>query len=78
MFTGTTTVALALVSSVEKVVALELEEYLEGLNRPHFEQASVSGKIDIYIGDAQASLERLSRENDVFDMVSFINVGPFP
>ncbi|GJE93464.1 SAM-dependent methyltransferase-like protein [Phanerochaete sordida] len=69
MFTGTTTVALALVPTVEKVVTLELEAYLEQTNRPFFAQAGVSEKIDIRIGEALASLEELSAEGASFDMV---------
>ena len=73
MFTGTTTISLAMLPSVEKVVALELEGYLESLNRPYFERANVSGKIDIHIGDAKASLDKLSNENQMFDMVSYLS-----
>lgn len=70
MFTGTTTVSLALVPRVEKVVALELEGYLEEHNRPYFDRAGVSDKIDVRIGDALQSLDQLVRENACFDMVS--------
>lgn len=69
MFTGTTTVALAMLPTVEKVVTLELEGYLETTNRPYFEQTGVSEKIDIRIGDALASLDVLIKENASFDMV---------
>ncbi|KAJ3489970.1 hypothetical protein NLI96_g1752 [Meripilus lineatus] len=69
MFTGTTTVSLALVPRVEKVVALELEGYLEEHNRPYFDRAGVSDKIDVRIGDALQSLDQLVRENACFDMV---------
>lgn len=70
MFTGTTTVSLAMVPSVEKVVTLELEGYLERRNRPYFEQSGVSDKIDIRIGNALTSLDRLIKENALFDMAS--------
>ena len=70
MFTGTTTAALALVPSVEKVVALELEAYLVQLVKPYFEEAGVSEKIEIRIGDAKSSLDKLSGEGAKFDMVS--------
>lgn len=69
MFTGTTTVSLAMLQTVEKVVTLELEEFLESTNRPYFEQSGVSEKIDIRIGDALSSLDRLIEEKAAFDMV---------
>ncbi|EKM57117.1 uncharacterized protein PHACADRAFT_172804 [Phanerochaete carnosa HHB-10118-sp] len=69
MFTGTTTVSLALLPTVERIVTLELEEYLEQTNRPFFEQAGVSEKIDIRIGDALSSLDKLIADNASFDMV---------
>ncbi|KIP10795.1 hypothetical protein PHLGIDRAFT_125302 [Phlebiopsis gigantea 11061_1 CR5-6] len=69
MFTGTTTVSLAMLPTVLKVVTLELEEYLERTNRPFFEQSGVSGKIDVRIGDALTSLDRLIEEKASFDMV---------
>lgn len=72
MFTGTTTVSLAMLPTVEKVVTLELEGYLESNNRPHFEQSGVSEKIDIRIGDALASLDQLIKEGASFDMVRLL------
>ena len=69
MFTGTTTVTLAMVPTVEKVVALELEDYLKDWARPYFEQARVSDKIDVRIGDAVSSLRQLDEENASFDLV---------
>lgn len=69
MFTGTTTVSLASVSSVEKIVTLELEAYLEKHNRPYFEEAAVADKIDVRIGDAMTTLDALSKEGASFDMV---------
>lgn len=69
MFTGTTTLSLALVPTVEKVVSLELEGYLEETNRPFFDQSGVSEKIEIRIGDALESLDKLIEEGMVFDMV---------
>ena len=69
MFTGTTTVTLAMVPTVEKVVALELEGYLKDWARPYFEQARVSDKIDVRIGDAVSSLRQLDEENASFDLV---------
>ena len=69
MFTGTTTVTLAMVPTVEKVVALELEGYLKDWARPYFEQARVSDKFDVRIGDAVSSLRQLDEENASFDLV---------
>lgn len=73
MFTGTTTVSLALVPSVMKVVSLELEGYLKEINTPFFEQAHVAHKIDVRIGDALTSLDTLAREGATFDMVRLSN-----
>ena len=70
MFTGNTTLALAMVPTVEKVVSLELEQFLEQTNRPFFEKSGVSEKIDIRIGDALTSLDKLVEEKASFDMVS--------
>ena len=69
MFTGTTTVSLAMVPSVERIVTLELEQYLESNNRPYFEQSGVADKIDIRIGDASALLDELVEQKASFDMV---------
>ncbi|KAI0083788.1 S-adenosyl-L-methionine-dependent methyltransferase [Irpex rosettiformis] len=69
MFTGTTTVTLAMIPTVEKVVALELEGYLKDWSRPYFEQAQVSDKIDVWVGDAVSSLNRLDEEHASFDLV---------
>jgi predicted O-methyltransferase YrrM len=72
MFTGTTTLSLAMVSTVEKVVSLELEKFLEETNRPFFNQSGVSEKIEIRIGDALSSLDKLVEEKASFDMVSWL------
>jgi len=69
MFTGTTTVSLALVPSVEKVVALEIEPYLVEFSRPYFQEAGVADKIDVRLGKALDSLEILEAEGASFDMV---------
>ena len=71
MFTGTTTVSLALLPSVKKVVSLELEGYLKVNNTPYFEKAGVAHKIDVRIGDALTSLDTLIKEGATFDMVRF-------
>ena len=69
MFTGTTTVSLACLPAVVKVVTLEIEAYLETHNRPYFDAAGVANKIDIRIGDAATSLGTLAKEGHSFDMV---------
>ncbi|THH32487.1 hypothetical protein EUX98_g1680 [Antrodiella citrinella] len=69
MFTGTTTVSLALVPSVHKVVALEFEPYLLDHNLPNFQKAGVADKIDVRIGKALDSLDILEAEGASFDMV---------
>lgn len=74
MFTGTTTVSLALVPSVEKVTALDIEPYLLEHNLPNFKEAGVAHKIDVRIGNALESLDKLEEEGASFDMVSFLDV----
>ncbi|TCD67499.1 hypothetical protein EIP91_012304 [Steccherinum ochraceum] len=69
MFTGTTTVSLALVPTVRKVTTLDIEPYLKDINVPYFVQAGVAHKIDIRIGDAMTSLDTLDQENASFDMI---------
>ena len=70
MFTGTTTVSLALVPSVDKVTALDIEPYLLEHNLPNFKEAGVADKIDVRIGNAIESLEKLEQEGASFDMAS--------
>ncbi|KAH8094911.1 O-methyltransferase-domain-containing protein [Cristinia sonorae] len=69
MFTGTTTISLAMLPTVEKVTALEIEPFLKELNQPYFEEAGVVHKIDIRIDDALKSLQKLHEENLSFDMI---------
>ncbi|VDB94188.1 unnamed protein product [Peniophora sp. CBMAI 1063] len=69
MFTGTTTISLASIPGVERVVTLEIEAYLKEHNLPYFEDAGVANKIDIRIGDAVTSLDALGKEGTSFDMV---------
>ncbi|TCD70752.1 hypothetical protein EIP91_001781 [Steccherinum ochraceum] len=69
MFTGTTTVSLALVPSVDKVTALDIEIYLLEHNLPNFKEAGVASKIDVRIGNALETLDKLDEEGASFDMV---------
>ena len=69
MFTGTTTVSLASLPAVVKIVTLEIEAYLEKHNRPYFDAAGVANKSDVRIGDAATSLGTLAKEGHSFDMV---------
>jgi hypothetical protein len=70
MFTGTTTVALALLPEVESVTPLELEPFLLEWAKPWWEKAGVSKKIDARIGDGQESLKQLAKEGRSFDIAS--------
>ncbi|KAL0947353.1 hypothetical protein HGRIS_013470 [Hohenbuehelia grisea] len=69
MFTGTTTVSIASVPSVTRVVALDIEPHLETLVKPFFEEAGISHKIVVRIGDAAQSLRDLASSGEVFNMV---------
>lgn len=68
-FVGTTTLALALVPEVTKVVTLEYEPYLETFAAPFFEREGVKDKIDVRIGDAKTALQKLADEGQQFDVV---------
>ena len=52
--------ALALLPLVDKVVGLELEGFMEEFDRPFWEQAGVSGKIETKIGPALDALAELA------------------
>lgn len=69
MFVGTTTVALALVPEVERVVSLEYEPFLRDFATPFFERAGVRDRIDVRVGDARDTLKALRDEEQQFDMV---------
>lgn len=72
MFTGTSTVAFAAAKSVENVVALEIEPYLEAWCRPFWKKAGqgLNEKIDVRIGPAKDSLEKIIRDGEApFDLV---------
>lgn len=80
MFTGTMTTIFASADSVEKVVSLEAEGFLEGWCRPFWEKAGrgISEKIEVRIGFASQSLEKMAREGEeAFDLVRlFVFVCP--
>lgn len=68
--TGTATLAFALLPSVEKVVALDIEPYLAELVTPYWQRAGVARKIDFKIAPALESLADLSKHQHApFDLV---------
>ena len=69
VFASTTTVALALLPFVSKIVALDIEPYLVEFAKPFYEKAKVEDKIDFRIGDAIKTLEDLEANEDGFDLV---------
>lgn len=76
MFTGTVTTVFAAGSSVEKVVGLEAEPFLEGWCRPFWKRAGegVNEKIEVRVGPAKDSLEKMASDGETpFDMVSMID-----
>jgi caffeoyl-CoA O-methyltransferase len=73
MFMGTTTVSLALLPQVEKVVPMDIEPYLFELTSQWWEKAGVGHKIHPMIGDAIEGLQKLQDEKQQFDFVSEIN-----
>lgn len=50
-------------------MCLELEPYLDEFVRPFFEKAGQDHKLDIRIGDAVTSMEKLAEEGRKFDVV---------
>lgn len=70
VFTGTATLALALLPSVKHITALDIEEILPSFVRPAWDAAGVSSKIDFRISPALDSLDKLVSEgHDGFDLV---------
>lgn len=69
VFTSTTTVALALLPFVEKIVACDIEPYLVEFAKPFYEQAKVTNKIDFRIGNAIKTLEDIESKGEGFDLV---------
>jgi caffeoyl-CoA O-methyltransferase len=72
MFMGTTTVSLALLPQVEKVVPMDIEPYLVELTSQWWNKAGVGHKIHPMIGDAIEGLQKLRDEQQQFDFVSEI------
>lgn len=69
-FTGTATLALALLPKITRVVALDIEPYLEEFDRPYWKRAGVSHKIDLRIGVAVDLIQQLKGEGSKqFDLV---------
>ncbi|KAL7339708.1 O-methyltransferase, partial [Rhodotorula toruloides] len=70
VFTGTATLALALVPCVKQVIALDIEPYLSSFNDPFWTRAGVSPKIDFRVAPALESLDKLKQEgHEGFDLV---------
>ncbi|GAA6058911.1 hypothetical protein JCM10212_002863 [Sporobolomyces blumeae] len=70
VFTGTATLALALLPSVQRITALDIEPFLESFNRPYWQRAGVSSKIDFQIAPALDSLEHFAKDgHEGFDLV---------
>lgn len=67
MFTGTSTLAVALMPLVKRVVALEVEDYLDAWSRKWFDKGGVGDKVEVRIGDARKSLDELKGQS--FDLV---------
>ncbi|GAA5910374.1 O-methyltransferase [Sporobolomyces salmoneus] len=70
VFTGTATLALALLPSVKHITALDIEEYLPSFVQPFWTRAGVPSKIDFRISPALESLDKLIAEgHEGFDLV---------
>ncbi|CAO1631447.1 unnamed protein product [Parajaminaea phylloscopi] len=63
MFTGTTTFCIASHLPADgKVVALELDAYLDTFLAPHLERAGLKQKVEVRTGAAKDSIQRLAQE----------------
>ncbi|KAL8283357.1 hypothetical protein RQP46_005767 [Phenoliferia psychrophenolica] len=70
LFTGTTTLALALLPEVKQILALDIEPFLEDFDRPYWKRAGVSDKIVTRFGPAVESLTALKAAGHApFDLV---------
>lgn len=71
MFTGTTTLCVAdVLPSNGKIVALEIDQYFKDLVTPYFEKAGVDKRIDVRIGSAIQSMEKMVQDKeDAFDVI---------
>lgn len=70
VFTGTATLALALLPTVKQIVALDVEPYLKGFCEPFWASAGVSDKIDFKIALALETLATMSKSGcEPFDLV---------
>lgn len=75
MFTGTTTFCLAHhLPQGGKVVALELDQYLDDFLAPHLKRAGLQEKVQVRVGQAKDTLENLvgevqSGQEEPFDLV---------
>ncbi|GAA5987850.1 hypothetical protein JCM10908_007244 [Rhodotorula pacifica] len=70
VFTGTATLALALLPSVKEVVALDIEPYLKETVEPYWARAGVLDKIDFRIAPALETLAALSEAKHApFDLI---------
>ncbi|EGG11777.1 uncharacterized protein MELLADRAFT_59450 [Melampsora larici-populina 98AG31] len=70
-FTGTMALAFAAAKSVEKVVTLEVEPFLEGWCRPFWKRAGegLNEKIDMRVGDARKVIDEMGQKGEApFDM----------
>ncbi|GAA6052197.1 hypothetical protein JCM3770_000791 [Rhodotorula araucariae] len=69
-FTGTATLAFALLPSVKQVVALDIEPFLQDFVAPYWARAGVDSKIAFEIGPALDSLAKLREQgHEGFDVV---------
>lgn len=72
MFTGTITLTFAAAKSVERVVTLEVEPFLEGWCRPFWKRAGegLDEKIDVRVGDARKTIDEMAANGEApFDMI---------
>lgn len=71
MFTGTTTLCVAdALPSDGKIITLEIDQYFKDLAIPFFEKAGVNNRVQVQIGSAIESMEKMiENKEEPFDVI---------
>jgi NAD(P)-dependent dehydrogenase (short-subunit alcohol dehydrogenase family) len=69
MFTGTSTLAMAqALPDFGKVYALDIEPFLKEFTAPYFEKSGVHKRIEVVVGPASESIDKLAKRGVRFDI----------
>lgn len=69
VFVGSTTLALALSPTVEKIYALDITSQYPDQGRPYWQQAGVEQKIELQVGSAVDSMQQLIKQGVHADLI---------